>query len=345
MIYVFHGEDDFSASEALGKLLDAVGTPDLRDSNTTRLDAAQFTIEKFGSAAMVVPFLADRRVVVVRGLLATAEGQRNTRRARRPAAKDSAGPAAGLVPLLAEMPPTSDAIFIDGKLNPGNPILAAIKELGPEQAVVREFAPMRRDALASWVRQRVTYKQAAIEPPAIAELVELVGPDLWAMDSEIEKLAIYCGDRPITSDDVTALVTSNRESSVFELVDAIMDRRPNVALAVTERLFRSGATGPYLVSMVARQARMVAIAQELVAAKTPQSEWAGLIGTTSDFVVRKTADQARRFTREAVKALYRLLLEADLAMKTGEVTDELALTELVAQAGGLRTTARLSGRR
>lgn len=344
MIYVFYGEDDFSSTEALAPLLDAVGTPDLRDSNISRLDAGDFTIERFGSAAMVVPFLADRRVVVVRGLLGAAEGQRTGRRGRR-AKADSEGPAAGLAPLLTELPPTTDVVFIDGRIGGSNPLLASIKELGTDQAVIREFQLLRRDSLGGWVRDRAAAKGAAIDNQAIAELMELVGPNLWAMDGEIEKLSIYVGDRPITVDDVTALVTGNRESRVFELVDAIMDKRPDAALAVTERLFRSGAAGPYLITMIARQARMVAIAQELAARKAPQSEWASSLGTTSDFVVRKTSEQARRFPPEAVRGLYRLLLEADMAMKTGGATEELAVTELLAQAGALRASPRPGARR
>ncbi|MCH7482568.1 MAG: hypothetical protein IIC31_07045, partial [Chloroflexi bacterium] len=57
MIYVFYGEDDFSAHEAIGELLEAVGSPDVRDANVTRLGAGEFSLDRFGAAAMVVPFL------------------------------------------------------------------------------------------------------------------------------------------------------------------------------------------------------------------------------------------------------------------------------------------------
>ena len=121
------------------------------------------------------------------------------------------------------------------------------------------------------------------------------------MDGEIEKLAIYCGDRPITSEDVQA--RGSAWLSVFELVDAA--KRPGAALTAMERLLQGGATGPYLIAMVARQARMVALAQALAASGVPQQAWGPRIGTTSEFVVRKTADQARGFTPDAVRGLYR----------------------------------------
>lgn len=343
LIYVFHGEDDFSASEALRPLIEAVGSPDMRDSNVSQLDASGFTVEKFGAAAMVVPFLAERRLVVVRGLLAMAEGQRTGRRGRRTKADDE-GPAAGLPALLTQLPPTTDVVFIDGKLAPSNPLLAALRELGNDAVKVRQFPPLNGDALASWVRERATMKGAGIEGQAVAALVELVGGNLWAMNGEIEKLAIYAGDRPIALDDVRALGSGNRDANIFELVDAIMDKRPNVALELTNRLLHTGAAGPYIITMIARQARLVAIAQDLAARKVPPPEWPSRMGTTSDFVVRKTSEQARRFTPEAVRGLYRLILEADMAIKTGESSDDLALAELIARAGTLHAAPRPAGR-
>ena len=158
MIYVFHGDDDFSASEAARALIEAVGPGDLREANVAQLDANGFTVERFGSAAMVVPFLADRRLVMVRGLLASVASQRTARRGRRGGDGDSGTLVTALSTLLGELPPTTDVVFFDGRLTAANPLLAAIKELGPDAAVVREFPTLRRDALAAWVRERAARK-------------------------------------------------------------------------------------------------------------------------------------------------------------------------------------------
>lgn len=338
MIYVYYGEDDFSTAEALQHLVEAIGTDDLRESNLTQMTASEFTIERFGSSAMVVPFLADRRLVIIRGLLGAGEEQRTGRRGRRPA--NEKPPGGDIVPLLEQLPVTTDVVFIEGRIGGSNPVLRSIRELGPERVTIKEFPALRRDSLANWVRQRVREKGAAIESAAVAELVEAVGDNLWAMDSEIEKLSIYSTGRPITAEDVVAMVSTNREANVFDLVDAIMARRPNVALRAMDNLLNDGAGGTYLISMIARQARMLAIAQELMRNNVPQNEWAPRLGTASDFVVRKTSEQARRFTPEAVVSLYRLLVQADVSMKSSDSTEELALTELLARATTLHTPAR-----
>lgn len=337
MIYVLHGEDSFSATEALRHLLDAVGPEDVRSSNVTDIEAREFSVDKLAAAAMVVPFLADRRVVIVRGLMGTAEG--GQRRGRRGQDGAQARPPAELATLLGELPPTSDVIFFESKLSPANPFLKAVAEAGGEQARVREFVPLRREALAAWVSERAAQKGSSIDQRTAARLAEQIGPNLWVMDSELEKLSIYCDGRPIGEDDVRALVSSTKDANVFALVDAIMERRTGAALTSMRQLLDEGAAGPYLLTMIARQARMMALAQELLARRAPQQEWGARLGTSSDFVVRKTMDQARRFPPGAVRSLYRLLLETDIALKTG-TSDELALTEMLASASALPSAAR-----
>ncbi len=338
MIYVLHGEDSFSATEALREVLDAVGPDDVRASNVTEIEAREFSVDKLAAAAMVVPFLADRRAVVVRGLMGTAEaGPR--RGGRRGQDGPQARPPAELTSLLTELPPTSDVVFFEGKLSAANPFLKAVAGAGGAEVRVREFAPLRREALAVWVSERAAQKGGAIDPRTASMLAEQIGPNLWVMDSELEKLSIYCDGRPIGGDDVRALVSSTKDANVFALVDAIMEGRAGAALTTMRQLLDEGAAGPYLLTMVARQARLVALAQELLARRAPPPEWPARLGTSSDFVVRKTMEQARRFSPESVRALYRLLLETDLALKSG-TSDELALTEMLAGAAALPSGVR-----
>ena len=63
-----------------------------------------------------------------------------------------------------ELPPTSDVIFFEGKVSPANPFLKVIAGANDGQARVREFAPLRRDALAAWVSERAAQKGANDRP-------------------------------------------------------------------------------------------------------------------------------------------------------------------------------------
>jgi DNA polymerase III subunit delta len=65
----------------------------------------------------------------------------------------------------------------------------------------------------------------SIDDEALAELVNNVGPNLRQLTSEVEKLALYVGDRAaIVVEDVSAIVTRNKQARAFALGDALGDR-------------------------------------------------------------------------------------------------------------------------
>ena len=332
MIHVFYGDDSFSSYEALRRLYQEVGPQDLWPSNVSELDGSSFDLAQFSAVAQAMPFLAQRRLVVVRGLLATAGLQRQAgRRSRRSPASDSVkSPVQDLAQALQTLPPTTIVAFVDARLSPANPLLKELASI----ATVQEFPNLRRDALARWVHDRMAQKGGSATTQAVAELVDLVGSNLWAMDAELEKLAAYCDGRPAGPDDVQALVPQSREANVFAMVDAVMEGRTETALRLAEQLMKMGSEGPYLISMIARQARLVALAQALAGAREPRGDWWARLGVTQDFVIRKTLEQSRKFSPDRVRHLYRFLLESDLAMKRGEMAPELVMVEMVSRMAG-----------
>ena len=174
MIYVYHGDDDFSASEALGRLMEAVGPEDMREANVAQLDARGFTVDKFGGAAMVAPFMAERRVVVVRGLLASLDSQRTARRGRRGAGGEADTLASSLALLLTALPPSTDAVFLESRVAAGNPLLAAIKEMVPLFPETQQYLKkVEVDDRSGPKLDAVTPDKSAPGPQEIMQLVPL----------------------------------------------------------------------------------------------------------------------------------------------------------------------------
>ncbi|MCH1922237.1 hypothetical protein L9G15_22800, partial [Shewanella sp. A3A] len=68
--------------------------------------------------------------------------------------------------------------------------------------------------------------------------------------------------------------------------------------------------------------------------RVPQQELGKRMGVNSQFVVRKTVEQARRHSRQDIKWRYQRLLETDLAIKRGRLEPDLALELLVADLAG-----------
>jgi len=81
------------------------------------------------------------------------------------------------------------------------------------------------DQAESMALRRLTGLDKKISQRALSELVASVGPNVRQLNNEIEKLALYVGNRAeIEAEDVTAVVTRNKQARAFALGDALGDR-------------------------------------------------------------------------------------------------------------------------
>ena len=76
---------------------------------------------------------------------------------------------------------------------------------------------------------------------------------------------------------------------------------------------------------------MIVRARELRSQRKTKIEIQNRLGLTSEFALRKTLEQAGRYSLPRLKEVYHHLLETDLSIKTGKYDAELALNILVAE--------------
>ena len=79
VIYLLYGQDEFSLRETLSSLKEDVGSAELRDLNITSLDGSQVSFDELAATCNTVPFLADKRLVIVEGLLSRFESRAPSR--------------------------------------------------------------------------------------------------------------------------------------------------------------------------------------------------------------------------------------------------------------------------
>ena len=327
-VHLLYG-DSFLVPRRLDGLVAESGASDVLEANRHRLVGSQIKPGELLSMCNALPFMDDHRLVVVEGLLGTAESQGRGRR-RGPSGSPSgeaggAGQWQALGDAIPLMPESTVLVFTDGALSATNPLLRLLQPV----AQVEELSAPSGEALARWVKTAADAKGSSISPSAIRSMTDLVGNDLWTLDQELEKLALYCSGREIQETDVGEMVSQVREASIFAAVDAMIDGRPGVALRLLHQLKEDGREAPYIISMVERQLRLLALARDSIDRGVPQSEIKGRLGTSSDFVVRKTVEQARRHSMPEIIRRYNRLWETDLAIKRGRLEPDLALELLV----------------
>ena len=76
-----------------------------------------------------------------------------------------------------------------------------------------------------WALKALRARQKEISEEALADLISRVGPNARQLESEIEKLSLYVGDRKeIAMEDVSAICSRNKMARAFALGDALGDR-------------------------------------------------------------------------------------------------------------------------
>jgi DNA polymerase-3 subunit delta len=328
LLYILSGEDDFSISQSLEEIKRGIGDPDLLSANTTVLDGQQLASDQLMAVVGTIPFLAEKRLVIVRGLLGRFEPKTRAGVRKKPASKtNQQNEYKSLVACIDGIPDSTILVLVDGKMGSKNPLFKAFSP----KATVKTFPRMKNSELQKWIQKRVKEGGGSISSQAVDLLIRHVGSNLWIMSSEIEKLVLFTSGRRIEGEDVDRVVSGVREVNVFAMVDAVLEFKARVAEQALHQLLQRGAAPAYLLVMLSRQVRMIVLAKEMRGQRKPETEIQSRLGLTSDYALRKTLEQAGRCSMERLRRLYHKLLETDLSIKTGKYDGELALSMFVAE--------------
>lgn len=335
MFYILHGEDEFSRSEELAKLRAklAAGDPAMASLNTIVLDGSRVTLSELRHACDTIPFMADRRLVIVHGLLSRLAAGRGSKSSAIPEDEEPAWKRTlvkELAAYLPALPPTTRLVFAESTALPAShSILKLAKTEGEKRRAFVKLFPLPKDRdLAGWIRQRVRGKGGSISAEAAELLATLVGRDLRLLDQELDKLLLYTDQESIQTGDVRTLVSQAREANIFDLMDSIGHRQAQSALQLLHRLLDAGEAPLYLLAMLARQVRILIQVSELRKQGLSAAEVAVQL-TLHPYVAEKGLEQARNFDMAELEAAHRRLVATDLALKTGRMEEGLALDLLV----------------
>lgn len=313
MFYIFHGDDVHSQKETLEELLARLGDRSMLELNTARFRGVPLFGE-LRQACDSIPFLAERRVVIVEDSLA----QNNSR-----LFVDE------LIDYLADLPDFTRLIFLESQPLRRNHRLLTFAEK-QENGYVRTFARPEGRALERWVQQRVQESGGEIEPQAVHLLVSNIGNDLTILDNEIEKLVLYrSSNGSITAKDVSMLCPYVAEASIFDLVDALGARDGRTAAILLQTKLNEGADPFYLFAMIVRQFRLLIQVKELAEDGLRPPAIAAKL-KMHNFVAGKVHQQSQHYSLPQLEQVYSHLLQTDVDVKTGQADMVTALNLLVA---------------
>jgi len=302
LVLFLYGEDE----GRLLSFLDLIRTKCLKEGsrpfNLSVFDARETPIGKILETARTVPVLSAWRVVVANN--ASALGRSEW----------------GEVISYARRPSHSACLVLRGERQPELPeALEAIRKAG----AVLEFKARTEPQARDWIVNRVRREGKRILPEAINALIGEVGTMQGALEGEVEKLLLYARDKTtIGEEEVQEVTAGAKRHRVFDLADALGERREADALRILHRLLEERDSHLKVLGMLARQVRLIWYTKDSVASGREVSAGQGQV---PPFARARLLRQAQGWDEPSLRRALEGLVDLDRAFKGGRLGPEVLL--------------------
>lgn len=301
-ILFLYGQDSYRSRQKVNAVKQKYIDASLGDTNLAVIDGEKATIDELVRQLYALPFLAKSRLVVIENIFdAKAAIQEKVLEA------------------INNIPASTVVLFYE-RANPDKRT-KFFKYLS-QNSQVQIFDLLEPHQINRFIRDYAVSQNATIDPTATELLNQIVGPDLWRLKNELDKLILY--NPQINAEAVNQLVNQTASANVFELIDAISERSSAKAYRALQTLLTAREESLKILALVARSLRIMAI---IKAGRKPPPAW-----KIHPYVLQKTSNYVRNFSEEDLKNLYRRFAKVDYLTKTGTMEGETALALFIADA-------------
>jgi DNA polymerase III delta subunit len=340
-LYLIHGEDPYRARLRAAELVATLTTGDERRSDLrtqrstdlgsplglSRHDAretgAAALIELSGRSQGLFDAVDEQRIVVVEH----AEALNDTDVIAR-------FPAEAALVLVSESKIPTRARRAAPKAKPAaEPVADLPTVVDAAGGTVEHIARLLPQELGGWIAARATLLGVELAPDAITELSAAVGPDSERVDQELAKLGAFAAGARVTGADVRALVSGAIETDIFELTQAVVRHDAPTAIRRLETLLAEGQAPQQIIALLLWQFRVLLFASAM--RSSADAERMAKAIRSSAYAIGKWQAFARRVARADVIRAYEVLYATDLAIKTGRIEEQLAMTLCVLDLCGV----------
>lgn len=311
-LYFLYGTEEFLIEGALNVLKAMLVQPSFKDLNCQTFHVnhiRESDISPIISASQTMPFMSDRRVIIVKG----AEGLNDAQSLEMLEYVKNPCPAASLI-LIANT----------GKIDKKSALFSELEKKGCSFA----FNSLSKKELPLWIKTEIKNRGKDISNEAVAYLINAAGEGLMDLKGEIDKLTLFVGDKKIIDlSDVETVVSDIKMNSIFDFTDSVGKKDFKAALKALDKIIADGEIPIKILGMIARQFRILLKIKTLKKRNTPQNKLASLAGV-SPYFLDNYIKQVSRFTEDELLAVFNKLHKTDIALKS-ERLQGLILERLV----------------
>ncbi len=314
-IYLVHGDEPYLVEDACGRILRAALGDAMEQFNEEVFRARESGARDVVASCSMLPVMADRRVVMVKEVNVWKAAEHET-----------------LLPYLEDPSPTTCLILASQeKLDARGRLVTAVKKKG---AVVEVRHPYGRELMQK-LQGMVKAAGKRLEPDAASLLLDLAGTDLQALKMQVEKLALYVGDKKtITQDDVSEAVADIKLFTIFEFTDALGNRNLEAALRSFRRMLDLGEAPVKILGMVARHFRILFQLKENQKKGVPLEESAKTFKLPAGILRNNYLPQSRKFANAELTRMWKMLADLDYSLKSSGTSRELTFERMIVKLCG-----------
>lgn len=224
-------------------------------------------------------------------------------------------------------------IFSNEEVSEKTKLFKALKENGQ----VYNFDTIDRGELLSFARKR--FKSAGVEISGgnLALLIDASGYlnresdyRLFNFENDINKIIAHSDGVKITERDIEESVKGDMDTFVFDMLDGISGNQKDKALAILYNMLHSGTDAFSIIASIVSQFEiMLAVKQLKDDGNDLKSIHKALGG--SEYRIKKMMPYTNRFSTDKLKEILSSIYEVDRNIKTGLLTDQLALEIFIAK--------------
>lgn len=198
---------------------------------------------------------------------------------------------------------------------------------------VIECDKLEHPELVSFIGNYVNKKEGEISPSDIEFFIyrsqyenKRLDINLYQIINELDKLLSY-SKGSINRDGIMASIDEERTDSVFDLLSALGNRDLKKAMEIKAELVRKEEPIPRIIFMIIRQVRLLLSIKLLGLENYGSKEIQTRLGIKA-FEFKRLDGQSRSIGLETLRDYYHYLIQADLEIKSSNISEDLVLDTL-----------------
>ena len=306
-VYLLYGEESYLKSLYKKRFMRALAA-DGDSMNFNVFSGNGIDTKELIGLSDTMPFLAEKRLIIVEesGFFKKSNEE--------------------LADYLKAVPEETCIVFIENEIDKRGKMYKAVSKYG----CVEEMKTPEEAQLKKWIAGTLQKYGKKIRSSSVDFFIARVGNRMCSLESEMDKLVSYVGDREVIEDsDIETICSVHLSNTVFDLVDAVSGGHPKKAMQLYGEMLSAKEPAMRILFLIVREFSALLATKEISQKTRDKKEIASVIGKPFFTVARYQAAAQRFSKKDLQKAIEECVLMEEY-VKTGRISDTLSVELIIA---------------